>query len=77
MRILDTLMMAAAGGTLTEATFAQFWRSRRSNASYLNALLGAAHRNGHPELEYMLCKNVTRRLNAPRFERRLKELTGL
>ena len=42
----------------------------------LENLLAAARLAGHPEREIMICRSVTSRLNAPRFARRLAELTG-
>ena len=46
--------------------------------SYLNAdaVLAAARLSGHPQREIKICRSVTSRLNAPRFARRLEELTG-
>jgi hypothetical protein len=76
MRILERLLLAAMDGKLSANVYANLWRARRSNASYLKALLYAAHRSGRAELEYLICKNVTARINAPRFARRLAELTG-
>jgi hypothetical protein len=56
--------------------FSWLWRGRRSNGSYLGAVLAAARLSGHTRREVKICRSVTARLNAPRFARRLAELTG-
>jgi hypothetical protein len=56
--------------------FSWLWRGRRSNSSYLGAILAAARLSGHPKREVKICRSVTSRLRAPRFARRLAELTG-
>lgn len=76
MRVLDRILEAAMDGKLTPQYFAWLWRGRRSNASYLRAILSVARLSGHPKREVMICHSVTARLNAPRFARRLAELTG-
>jgi hypothetical protein len=63
-------------GKFSSAYFAWLWRGRRSNGSYLRAILAAARLAGHSKREIMICRSVTARLNAPRFARRLAELTG-
>ena len=77
MRILDRILEAAAQNALTRDRFARLWRGRRSNASYLRALLAEAKASGHTRREIKICRSVTSRLRAPRFERRLAELTGV
>lgn len=74
--ILDKLIEDAMAGTLTAASYARHWRSRRSNAGYLKATLAEAAAKNRPELEKLICRSVVRRLKAPRFARRLAELTG-
>ena len=76
MRVLDRILEAAMDGKFAPAFFAWLWRGRRSNGSYLRAILAAACRSGHRKREIMICRSVTARLNAPRFARRLTELTG-
>jgi hypothetical protein len=76
MQVLDRIIASAMDGKLTRFGFSRLWRGRRSNASYLRAVLYAAYRSGRPEREIMICRSVTRRLRAPRFARRLAELTG-
>jgi hypothetical protein len=76
MRVLDRILEAAMDGKFSPAYFAWLWRARRSNGSYLRAILTAARVTGHQRREIMICRSVTQRLNAPRFARRLEELTG-
>jgi len=76
MRALDRILEAAMEGRFSAAHFAWLWRGRRANASYLRAILAAARLSGHRGREVMICRSVTARLNAPRFARRLAELTG-
>lgn len=76
MRVLDRILEAAMDGKLSPSYFAWLWRGRRSNSSYLRAILAAARLTGHRKREVMICRSVTARLNAPRFARRLEELTG-
>lgn len=76
MRVLDRILEAAMEGKFSAAYFAWLWRGRRSNGSYLRAILSAVRLTGHRKREIRICRSVTARLNAPRFARRLAELTG-
>ncbi len=76
MQVLDRILAAVMDGKMTAFGFSRLWRGRRSNASYLRALLYAAERSGHPAREVMICRSVTARLRAPRFAKRLADLTG-
>jgi hypothetical protein len=76
MRALDRIIEAAVDGKFSEEFFSWLWRGRRSNGTYLRSILAAARLAGHPEREILICRSVTSRLNAPRFARRLAELTG-
>ncbi|WP_137112239.1 phosphoadenosine phosphosulfate reductase [Rhodobacter sp. SY28-1] len=76
MKVLDRIIEAAMEGKMSEERFSWLWRARRSNGSYLRAVLAAARLSGHPKREIKICRSVTARLNAPRFARRLAELTG-
>jgi hypothetical protein len=76
MRVLDRILEAAMEGKFSLPFFTWLWRGRRSNGSYLRAILAAARLSGHRKREIMICRSVTARLNAPRFARRLAELTG-
>ena len=74
MTILNQMLEACAKGTLTHTSFARLWRARRKYAPYLKALLDRAKIGNHPDREFNICNNVTRRLNAPAFRKRLVEL---
>ncbi len=74
MGILTPMIEAAANGQLSAKSFSRFWRARRKYTPYLKALLGRAKIRKHPEREFKICNNVTRRLNAPAFRKRLVEL---
>ncbi len=74
MGILSQMIETAAVGQLSAASFARLWRARRKFVPYLAALLGRAKSGNHPEREFKICNNVTRRLNAPAFRERLMEL---
>ena len=76
MRVLDRIIEAAMDGKFSAEFLSWLWRGRRSNGNYLRSILAAARLAGHPEREIMICRSVTSRLNAPRFARRLAELTG-
>ncbi len=76
MKVLDRIIEAAMEEKMSEERFSWLWRARRSNGSYLRAVLAAARLSGHPKREVKICRSVTARLNAPRFARRLAELTG-
>lgn len=76
MRILDRILEAAMEGKFSPDYFAWLWRGRRSNGSYLRAILAAARLQHRRQREIRICRSVTARLNAPRFARRLAELTG-
>ena len=76
MQVLDRILEAAMERKFSADYFSWLWRGRRSNASYLRATLSAARVSGHPRREAMICRSVTARLDAPRFARRLAELTG-
>ncbi|WP_246831328.1 phosphoadenosine phosphosulfate reductase [Pseudotabrizicola formosa] len=74
MQIVVPLAQAAMAGTLTRNRFARLWRGRRNFGPYLRVLLMQAQTAGRTELEKMICKNVTARLNAPRFRKRLADI---
>ncbi|MBA3911803.1 MAG: phosphoadenosine phosphosulfate reductase [Rhodobacter sp.] len=76
MRVLDRILEAAMDDKFSSSYFVWLWRGRRSNGSYLRAILAAARLTGHRKREIKICRSVVARLNAPRFARRLAELTG-
>lgn len=75
MRILTPMIEAACDDTLTPARFATLWRTRRIFGPYLRQVLAHANATGRTGLEIKICRNVANRVNAPRFRRRLAELT--
>ena len=74
MQILYRVLSKAGTGKLNAASFAHLYRARRTHPPYLRRVLGALDRQERPILAMMLARNVTERMNAPRFERRLKQL---
>lgn len=77
LRMLDLLpqmLQATAEASLTPDRFAAMFRGRRGYPPYLRKLL--AHLDGERRdlLTRMLCRNVSTRMNAPRFRRRLAQL---
>lgn len=74
MDVLPKMIEAAATGKLSAKCFAKLWRARRKYTPYLKALLAIAKNTKHPNREFKICNNVTRRLNAPVFRKRLVEL---
>lgn len=71
MDILYPLLSLAGQGNLTEAAFFEHFRARRNNPAYLRALMMRLDADDRPYLNWLLCRNVTRRMHAPKFRRRL------
>lgn len=76
MDALKPLLEQAANDTLDDASFATLWRARRAYPPYLRSLMSALEIDNRAPLIQALCTNVTSRMNAPRFARKLKELTN-
>jgi hypothetical protein len=76
MGSLAPLLVAAANGTLDRHTFATLYRARRDYHPYLRNLLAATDTRETDTLTLALCRNVTARLKAPKFARKLRQLTG-
>jgi len=74
MRLLTPLIIEAASGALDDNAFAHHYRARRTYLPYLRRMMGALDRAGRTDLTYLLTRNVTSRMNAPRFQRRLGEI---
>ncbi|WP_205518455.1 phosphoadenosine phosphosulfate reductase [Pseudotabrizicola algicola] len=74
MNIITPLVQSAVAGTLNAPQFAKIWRARRNFGPYLRVLLTQAQARGRTGLEKMICQNVTSRLNAPRFRKRLADI---
>jgi hypothetical protein len=75
MQLLPRMIEAAAEGRLTAEGWARLWRARRNFGPYLKAILARAEAQGRPAHEAAICRSVVRRLRAPRFRKRLMELT--
>jgi hypothetical protein len=65
------LLRAIADDTLDDLTFAQMMRARRDHPPYLRNVLAALDSDDREMLALALARNVTARMNAPRFARRL------
>lgn len=76
MHIIYRLIAQAGAGRLTRQSFAKLLRARREHAPYLRNLLSVLDAEGRDDLVEMLCRNVTSRMKAPKFARRLRELTA-
>ena len=74
MGVLDSLIEAAVEDRLTPALWSAAWRKRRDFGPYLRAILQRSADAGRTTHEAMICRSVNRRLNAPRFRKRLAEI---
>ena len=74
MQILFRMLAQASAGKLSQKSFAALWRGRRSYPPYLRNLMSTLENPQRSVLLKALCRNVTARMKAPRFARRLKEL---
>jgi len=71
MGILYPLLSLAGQGRLTASAFYKLYRARRDNPTFLRGLMGRLDADDRPYLNWLLCRNVTARMNAPKFRRRL------
>jgi hypothetical protein len=71
---LDPLLQAAADGTLDASRFAALFRARRDYLPYLRNLSQAVNAQGRERLLEAVCANVSARMSAPRFARRLERI---
>jgi hypothetical protein len=74
MGVLSELIDAACEGKLNDHVFHRLYRARRDYAPYLRRLLERLEAAERDLLMVYLCRNVTERMRAPRFRRRLKDL---
>ncbi|WP_413870911.1 phosphoadenosine phosphosulfate reductase [Albidovulum sp.] len=74
MRVLPSVLAAAATGAFDAQLFRTFYRARRNYQPYLRNLLGRLDHDGRAYLAALLCRNVVNRLDAPRFRTRLEQL---
>jgi hypothetical protein len=71
MDLLAALLLAIADGSLDDIAFAKMMRARRMHPPYLRNLLATLDSDGREILAVALARNVTSRMHAPRFARRL------
>ena len=74
MRILPSILAAAATSSFDERLFRIFYRARRNYRPYLRTLLAKLDEDGRVPLAAILCRNVVTRLGAPKFAARLAQL---
>lgn len=74
MRILPSVLAAAATRAFDARLFRTFYRARRNYRPYLRSVLSRLEQDGRILLAALLCRNVTGRLDAPKFKTRLEEL---
>ncbi len=74
MQLLYRILAHAGSGKLTRSKFARLARARRDYPPYLRNLLARLDLEDRALLTQILCKNVTSRMKAPKFARRLREL---
>ncbi len=74
MGLIQPMVEAAVSGTLSANAFAGLWRARRNFGPYLRQLLSRAETAGRRRHELMICRSVSKRLQAPRFRKRLADL---
>ena len=74
MGILDDILIAACQGELSEQRFWKLYRARRNLARFLRQVSARLASQNRTFLEAIACRNVTRRLNGPRFRARLAVL---
>jgi len=71
MEQLGPLLLAICEDTLDDPGFARMMRARRTHPPYLRNLLAAVDAEGRETFAQALARNVTSRMHAPRFARRL------
>ncbi|MFK7877822.1 MAG: phosphoadenosine phosphosulfate reductase [Paracoccaceae bacterium] len=74
MRIMFRILVQVGTGKLSRKSFAKLMRARRDYPPYLRNLLSRLEAEDRSALVEQLCHNVTSRMKAPKFSRRLKEL---
>jgi len=73
MGILPELIDAACEGHLTPPVFHRLFRARRNHKPYLRRMLTTLEAADRPWLIALMCKNITGRMHAPMFNKRLKQ----
>ncbi|MEM1351260.1 MAG: phosphoadenosine phosphosulfate reductase [Pseudomonadota bacterium] len=72
MGVIYDVIEACAQNLLTERKFAELMRARRDHLPYLRRLLAHLDREERDGLARMLCHNVSARMRAPLFAKRLQ-----
>ncbi len=71
---LYSLLDAMAEDALTVESFARMHRARRSHPPYLRRLMAALDGQERTDMVEVMARNITSRMKAPRFQRRLAEI---
>lgn len=74
MRVLPSVLQAAATRTLDRTLFRAFYRTRRNFAPYIKNLLAKLDNEGRLVLAGLVARNTAKRLRLPQFETRLAEI---
>lgn len=74
MRVLPSVLQAAAMGTLDRTLFRTFYRARRNYPPYIKNLLSKLDNEGRMIMAGLVARNAVKRLNQPQFEIRLTEI---
>lgn len=74
MQLIYRILAHAGSGKLDRVRFAKLMRARRDYPPYLRNLMSRLDLEERDELVARLCRNVTERMKAPKFARRLKDL---
>lgn len=72
--LIEPMLVAACEGRFSTQVFWRLYRARRNSTRYLRLLAARTDTAGRPLLTALLCRNVVRRLGAPRFRNRLEAL---
>ena len=73
MRILPSMLAAAATESFDPSLFRIFYRTRRNYRPYLRNVLTRLESDGRIKLAALVCRNVVGRLDAPKFAAHLKD----
>ncbi|KCV83232.1 hypothetical protein ATO10_00685 [Actibacterium atlanticum] len=73
MGVLPELIDAACEDTLTEDVFHRLFRTRRRYKPYLRRMANGLEKRERPYLNALLCHNVSSRLRAPLFRKKMRQ----
>ncbi|MFN3938371.1 MAG: hypothetical protein ACK4KW_12435 [Gemmobacter sp.] len=73
---LRPLIDTAVAGVMSPQLFYRLWRARRNSGLWLRNVQSSLSASGRQMREAVFVRAVTRRINAPRFRRRLKDLVA-